>query len=250
MSFDKEFDADLGQKLINVYKEQVGCFNCRKPNPTKRCGQCQIVWYCDRECQVTDWKKQHKQLCQVWLDNRSGSPPGPIPICMFACGFIGETSMVQAMKIRRDLFLKEFKRMAAETEHDKEPQYLSLTLAVVEMFGKIRLVASAHLVDDNFEKIAVSHVLLEELEASDRETVNRLYEGSGTISEETRSKVSEKLISFVSDIKESNGLIVSITYGRGLMFLSTEEEFKQPIQTCQGSSEIQWIPDMNHAIAS
>ena len=28
-----------------------------------RCSRCQLVHYCSRECQVTDWKKGHKPIC-------------------------------------------------------------------------------------------------------------------------------------------------------------------------------------------
>lgn len=154
--------------------------------------------------------------------------------------------MVQAMKVRGDLFLKEVKRVAAE----KDSQHnVSLTLAVVGMFGKIRLVAGAHMVDENCKKIQVSHVLLQAVGERDQDAINRLYEGTGTISNEIRGKVQANLISFIARLKESNGLLTSITYGRGLMFISYEEgeAFKQAIETSHGKP-IVWIPDINHAV--
>ena len=40
--------------------------SCNKPNclkqATNRCGRCQLIWYCSRECQGIDWKK-HKKVC-------------------------------------------------------------------------------------------------------------------------------------------------------------------------------------------
>ncbi|KAL1856951.1 hypothetical protein Daus18300_010510 [Diaporthe australafricana] len=34
------------------------------PKSYKGCGQCEAVFYCSRECQVEDWTKRHKRLCQ------------------------------------------------------------------------------------------------------------------------------------------------------------------------------------------
>ena len=41
------------------------CFCCEKQdNATfKLCGQCKVAKYCSRECQLQDWKKQHKRAC-------------------------------------------------------------------------------------------------------------------------------------------------------------------------------------------
>ena len=39
------------------------CWNCKKQsNSLKQCGNCIGIFYCSRECQVTDWK-QHKTEC-------------------------------------------------------------------------------------------------------------------------------------------------------------------------------------------
>lgn len=31
----------------------------------KKCGQCYIVRYCCKQCQIDDWKKSHKKECKV-----------------------------------------------------------------------------------------------------------------------------------------------------------------------------------------
>ncbi|CZT14033.1 uncharacterized protein RCC_00008 [Ramularia collo-cygni] len=42
---------------------KLGCKACGKEEGTfSRCGKCEVVKYCDRECQVKDWKV-HKQVC-------------------------------------------------------------------------------------------------------------------------------------------------------------------------------------------
>lgn len=43
------------------------CFSCGKDEPSDRallkCARCRVAGYCQKECQVNDWKKQHKQAC-------------------------------------------------------------------------------------------------------------------------------------------------------------------------------------------
>lgn len=41
--------------------EAPTCASCRE-DASQRCSRCQKVWYCGRECQVSDWKK-HKTSC-------------------------------------------------------------------------------------------------------------------------------------------------------------------------------------------
>lgn len=42
------------------------CFCCEKQEEEvtfKLCGKCKVAKYCSRECQLQDWKKQHKRAC-------------------------------------------------------------------------------------------------------------------------------------------------------------------------------------------
>ena len=39
------------------------CDNCSKTTARRRCGRCKSVYYCDRQCQTTHWKK-HKKICK------------------------------------------------------------------------------------------------------------------------------------------------------------------------------------------
>ena len=49
------------------------CIKCGKPS-TKQCAKCRRVWYCSRECQVTDWKI-HKESCISLLSQIGELPP-------------------------------------------------------------------------------------------------------------------------------------------------------------------------------
>lgn len=43
------------------------CFHCATPH-TKlfRCGQCKVAGYCQKDCQVQDWKRSHKATCTTY----------------------------------------------------------------------------------------------------------------------------------------------------------------------------------------
>lgn len=48
------------------------CSNCGKvdaANKLQKCSRCTTVYYCDRECQVADWKS-HKVDCKRWSENK------------------------------------------------------------------------------------------------------------------------------------------------------------------------------------
>ncbi|GMI08517.1 hypothetical protein TrLO_g15968 [Triparma laevis f. longispina] len=57
------------------------CYTCFAPNPPLRCGRCNVASYCNKECQLKDWKCKatggyHKLNCpQMKLLTRSGTFP-------------------------------------------------------------------------------------------------------------------------------------------------------------------------------
>jgi hypothetical protein len=72
--FDKNSpmdDAPIMRRMLQCSRE--GCTNTKftdsngKQEPLKLCTRCRGAAYCSRDCQVTDWKKRHKQFC--------GKPP-------------------------------------------------------------------------------------------------------------------------------------------------------------------------------
>jgi len=43
-------------------REVLPCGNCNKVGQVKKCGRCELVAYCDKECQTAHWKV-HKRIC-------------------------------------------------------------------------------------------------------------------------------------------------------------------------------------------
>mmetsp|Transcript_4000 Transcript_4000/g.6691 ORF Transcript_4000/g.6691 Transcript_4000/m.6691 type:complete len:244 (+) Transcript_4000:77-808(+) len=70
---------------VDCIEDRRVCFVCRKETVgLKRCARCGVVWYCNRVCQVADWKG-HKSECLKWsttredLQAKAKSSLAPIP---------------------------------------------------------------------------------------------------------------------------------------------------------------------------
>lgn len=243
--FNEDFDVDMGQKMMDVYKNQVGCFACRKPDAAMRCSRCQMGWYCNRECQKQHWKSGHKETCKVWCDNiKPGEEGGhvAIPIVMRSCGYISEESFANAMKARSELFLKEMKQSSSS-----DARTLGCQIGVIEMFGKIRLNMAATFVTDSFERITVNHIWLRDVDDNRVESGDELSRGSGKVSNDTKRMVRHALCEVGSKAKEYEVDIFSFTYGRGLMFISDDEEFQKSVEDAAGR-KIVWTPDIRYTM--
>lgn len=54
-------EADKRRKISHTL-----CDYCMRAGATKKCGWCKRVSYCDRECQLLDWKRLHENSCKAW----------------------------------------------------------------------------------------------------------------------------------------------------------------------------------------
>lgn len=60
----ESYKGKPGIQLTHHAAEPKGkCPSCDALEPRMRCSRCQIVSYCNRECQVKDWPK-HKTTCK------------------------------------------------------------------------------------------------------------------------------------------------------------------------------------------
>jgi hypothetical protein len=148
--------------------------------------------------------------------------------------------MVRGMEVRTDLFLRELEQMMAL---DKTRPSMDLTASVIGMFGKIRLVVAANVIDDDEStRVRIGYVLVQEVEEGDPSSLHRLYQGSGTLSDTTKENVRKQLSEFAAKIKNHAGNISSVTFGRGLIFIKEDDGFQKSIEEAAGSS-IAWMPD-------
>ena len=60
----------MDNSAVPVPESDRLCFHCgtAPQNNTKlsKCGKCQVAGYCQRDCQVQDWKKSHKSACATY----------------------------------------------------------------------------------------------------------------------------------------------------------------------------------------
>jgi hypothetical protein len=115
---------------------------------------------------------------------------------------------------------------------------MALVASVIEMFGNIRLAVAANLIDGEFTRVRIGHVLVQEVEEGDpRNSLNRLYQqGSG------RTTLSDR------DHLEN---ISSVTFGRGLLSKKMTTVSKSLLEKRQLLLEDQshfWMPDQEYAM--
>lgn len=261
VGFNYAFYEEHGKELISILQKSEGCFACRKPNPTKRCSRCKVAMYCSQSCQMKDWKKatgHHKELCGIWCDNRGSGPEdedgSSIPICMKSCGYLPDDLMLLEMRRRGDLFIDEIKRCVGAGEIGYP--ILSFQTACIWNLGSIRLGASASFYSRSLSKVVVvNHVLFDTVDEGEdaKQRLHPSNEGSGEISEKAKGLVVAKWTEFVGRISERGLRVQSITYGRGLMWLSEDEAATKRIEESNGGVDgehrsIMWLPSMDHAM--
>ncbi|TNJ26580.1 MYND finger domain-containing protein [Giardia muris] len=58
----EELSGDIEQYLEQYDRVLPVCAVCNRV-AQNRCSRCKEAWYCSRKCQVTDWKRGHKEAC-------------------------------------------------------------------------------------------------------------------------------------------------------------------------------------------
>jgi hypothetical protein len=244
-AFNQDFDKDFGDRHIVVLQESVGCFACHKPDPVKTCSRCKIAKYCDQTCQKKDWTRKeagnHKEECSFLHDNDAFA----VPIALGICGWLSDQNLSEAMIFRQRLFLEEVKRSC---EGENMNMDVGCQTCAVYLVHKIYLVVLVTLIDAEFNRVMVNHVVLEEIDQGD-EAMGRLYPtyGSGSLSEVTKEKVLVLWVAFAVRLQELGISIRAVTYGRGLNYLNDDAAFKKQVDTAHGRP-ITWCPDMAHAM--
>jgi len=205
--FNRHFCHDQDKELIEILRRVYGCFSCGKPKPKSTCSKCKVVKYCNRECQRKDWKR-HKGECDTWCENYGNSVA--IPICLRSCGFTNDTDFIQQMRHRQKYFMEEAQRV--------EVKAISMTIACVEMFDSVRLVAEANFMDKGRNMQQVSHVIYETVDKGEEASRNLypLTGGSGSVSTNAKKLVIKHVEDFVTGLNEHDVQVTTMTFGRGV----------------------------------
>lgn len=67
-NFTQHFFKQQAKIVHKLGKLNNSCGCCKKEAPKKRCIKCHFIRYCDKTCQLNDWKGRHKFECN-WLKN-------------------------------------------------------------------------------------------------------------------------------------------------------------------------------------
>ncbi len=215
---------------------------------------------CNKKCQLDGWKNvNHKQSCRVYTDNRSTQTTGiaePVPVCLKSCRWLGEGDLGTTMDRRVELFFAELQRWTGQTANEKGRREVNVHLqaSVQWTMGCARLQCAVTFYD--FAKDGVAEVTglashpVDEGDAAKR----NLHRGSGTLSEEAKKKVLDKITWFVETARECDVEVSGLTYGRGLMWMS-EESFKESAsmksweEVGGGGKKLTMIPDSRFVMA-
>ncbi|CAB9518656.1 expressed unknown protein [Seminavis robusta] len=210
--FSPDFDEEQGQSLIQAVQESIGCFECGEPNAKLRCSRCKLAKYCSPACQRADWKKSHKQLCSMYLENkepRGNTPGAPIPILLRNIGLIGEENFEVCIQNRRALFLQ------AASRSSKKPLPMSFSCAIVPTFQQLRLVIAASFQDDKDKFHEVPHLLFDVIE-EEPDAIQKFEQQPHCISVRALHKVAEAWVEFYVQLEDANIHPLAITCGAGL----------------------------------
>lgn len=230
--YSSDFDKEWGERIIEAVQGEIGCFECGNPEPTLRCSRCKLAKYCNQDCQKGDWKKQHKQLCRVYLENKTPQPEQPggcVPILLYSVGLMGEPMFVDTLRQRQKLFLDA----AAK---NTEPIPMGFSCAIVEMFGKLRVAVAPSFFDDREHRVQiVPHILVEVVD-------DNVGAWRGKLSDEAFNKVVDILIIFLDSLRKANIRAQSVTMGTGL--IHRIDEMKEKL-TSKGESGLPgFMPSM------
>lgn len=72
----KQNKSFIPKNTVKLIKKSSGielvCYSCEEVKKLKKCGNCESVYYCSRECQAADWPT-HKHICFKLNDVNKGA---------------------------------------------------------------------------------------------------------------------------------------------------------------------------------
>lgn len=260
--FNKTFDLEFEEMIIDMYQRVLGCFRCHNKSASQRCTKCLVAVYCNRTCQAADWKdkeRPHKAVCKTYCDNRAPLPgqqsemKQPFPIALYSIGVIRHDFILEdLMEKRTELFLEEAARAFDKEDPSPIPgnsHPMSMQISVVHNLDHARLQASVSFVA-GLGKIDVPFVIFKVVDegyALER-MIHPPLGGPGDIPEEVRTKVLENLASFLTKAKEKNIEIISLTCGRGCMWMA-DDDSNELLKDCNVGKPLNVIPSMDYVVS-
>jgi hypothetical protein len=259
--FNDFFYLPREEELIQTIQENIGCFNCNSPGAKSKCSACGVAIYCNRDWQRHHWKKApiggdnnnnnklepHNTICKaIQALVRKDKPELPFPVVLPLIDNKYEEDddmVVQEMKLYSNLFIDEAARNNLD---DMSLTVLCIKDQVVNEEGAIRLLSTARFISSDFTLHNVEAVIYEKVDNYNRNSIKNLYpqDGSfGSISEDAKEKSISHIINFIERIHDKvKGIrIRSMTCGRGLSWISNNDEVQTKLKNANGGADISFI---------
>ena len=249
--FNEDFYSDRRKNEFNkkLGTKWTSCFNCHRPDAKKICTGCNVSRYCNRNCQILDWKRigssctcndpscmvpttSHKILCKRIHHYKSDGLSKPLPILLdrFYPSMISPQETEAEMMISGNLFIDELVRISVS----------KIDLAVICVNDRVdhpivRLIGCANLVRFLHGVGAVERVFFHEIDRGD-ESVRRLAIADckdcksdicefDLISAKAKKKVVPHIVDFVKRLNAKGVKVNSLRCGFGVKWLAKNEDF-------------------------
>mmetsp|Transcript_76913 Transcript_76913/g.223333 ORF Transcript_76913/g.223333 Transcript_76913/m.223333 type:complete len:253 (-) Transcript_76913:37-795(-) len=245
--FDMDFAKKTEDHIVGVIQSTYGCFHCNlggdlRPNTKKdaknlkKCTKCGIARYCSKECQVQDWKTNHREQCNNFCENRADGG-FCFAECLRGSHFLDERTFQTSMQGRQQAFFQ-----ALQTQ-EQRPNFNLIVTCFEGHDEQVVLAVTVNFIDDDWEMRKIDHLVFEGVDQG-QNAVRDINRGTGEISSETLQRVCDRVGNLCREMNQ-HGQVSSILLGRAIF--KHLDNFKAHVEQVLGHN-VHVTPDMAYAM--
>lgn len=206
----EEFDKVSSLVMVDL----IGCLCCGEMSTgLMTCSRCKIALYCGTDCQKKDWKCRHTVCCTLLQRNNKAGVPRVLNL--IAAGYVPGTEVEKEIHIRGSMSFRERLFWDVFESRPGTPKHLGLEMRVIDLFGKLRLVADATWSEDGTQ-MKCGYMGIRSVDAGLEAEVLLNVRPYGKLTARGRA-VAMTCIEDLARVLHSHGVSVSsVTLGRGL----------------------------------
>jgi len=234
------------QEVMETIQTEVGCFECHKNIPDvdfhlrthKSCYHCRFAIYC-ADCRsnhysdgVVQCGASKKFLCSMVEGIQYNTPGGGNLLRFFAgVGYIDDARLELEMKRYSNELIDNIKKIQVVEKEQKriKEENLWLIILCAEDYDAgnpvVRLIATADY-NAGYTNHHVHNIMFKKVDTG-RDAIAQIYPADGSmgeISDDKKEVVVTEIEDLVGRIKNNRMNVVEIQFGRGLTWLSSDEE--------------------------